>query len=63
MYWVPAKKYSMNAFLETVKANQSHIPIFQNSMRSNLTFELSFVGIHQRLIEIWLFANECQNRV
>ena len=28
MYWVPAKKYSMNAFLKTVKANQSYISIF-----------------------------------
>ena len=25
-------------------------------------FELSFVGIYQRLIEIWLFTNEFQNR-
>ena len=24
MYWVPEKKYSTNAFLKTVKANQSH---------------------------------------
>ena len=58
MYWVPEIKYSMNAFLKTVKANRSHTTFFLN-----LIFELSFVGIHQRLIEVWLFANECQNRV
>ena len=28
MYWVPEKKYSMNAFLKTVEANQSHTTIF-----------------------------------
>ena len=60
---VPQKKYSVNAFLKTVKANQSHTTIFQNSIRSNSIFELSFVGIHQRLTEIWLFAIESQNKV
>ena len=28
MYQVPKNKYTMNAFLETVKANQSYITIF-----------------------------------
>ena len=28
-YWVPEKKYSMDAFLKTLKANQSFIAIFQ----------------------------------
>ena len=28
MYWVPEKKYSMNAFLKTVEANQSNLQLF-----------------------------------
>ena len=27
IYWVPEKRYSMNAFLKTVKANESHLSI------------------------------------
>ena len=26
-------------------------------------FELSFVGVRQKLIEIWLFANEFKNKI
>ena len=48
---------------QTVKTNESHITFpFLNSIWPNLIFELSFVGIHQRLIEIWLSANEYQIR-
>ena len=39
----------------------SDVKLFFNSTLSNLKFEPLFVGIHQILIEIWLFEHEFQD--
>ena len=61
MYWVPAKKI----FSECVSQNCGNQPTVHNYfffISYDQIFEISFLGIRQRLIEIWLFTNEFQNR-
>ena len=64
MYWVPEKK---NIFNECISQNCESQPIthkyFLKFYMIQLNFELSFIGIHRRLTERWLFPNKCQNRV
>ena len=45
MYWVPEKKYSMNAFLKTVEANLSNLQLFFKVLYDPTQFLSSFLPI------------------